>query len=128
MAKTWVLDTETKGTGAHIAPLKESAARQAERELEVVTFKRTLPPAASPAQTPSASFKVVDVRSARVIGEGIDTRATVDLLTRMNSVTDARIYVWMHAARRWRLLSLREQRTLWAFREQAAPSAQSVPA
>ncbi len=128
MAKTWVLDTETKGTGAHIAPLKEAPAPQAERDLEVVTFKRTPPPVESPAPAPSASFKVVDVMSARVIGEGIDTRATVDLLTRMNSVTDARIYVWAHTAKRWRLLSLREQRTLWAFRAQSAPSAQSIPA
>jgi hypothetical protein len=128
MAKTWVLDTETKGTGAHIAPLKEPAARQVERELEVVTFERTSPPAESPAPAPSASFKVVDVMSARVIGEGIDTRATVDLLKRMNSVTDARIYVWAHTAQRWRLLSLREQRTLWAFRAQTSPSAPSIPA
>ena len=30
MAKKWVLDTGTKGTGAHIAPLKEEQPKQAE--------------------------------------------------------------------------------------------------
>lgn len=126
MAKTWVLDTETKGTGAHIAPLKEAPAPRAERDLEVVTFKRTPPPVESPAAAPPASFKVVDVMSASVIGEGIDTRETVDLLKRMNSVTDVRIYVWAHEARRWRPLSLREQRALWAFRSRVGSPAQPI--
>jgi hypothetical protein len=34
MAKVWVLDTETKGTGAHVAPLEDAAepgAKQAPR-------------------------------------------------------------------------------------------------
>ena len=29
MGKTWILDTETKGTGAHVAPLDESAEKPA---------------------------------------------------------------------------------------------------
>ena len=32
MAKTWVLDTETKGTGAHVVPLDKVVRPPAERE------------------------------------------------------------------------------------------------
>jgi hypothetical protein len=32
MAKTWVLDTETKGTGAHVVPLDTVVRSPAERE------------------------------------------------------------------------------------------------
>jgi hypothetical protein len=115
VAKTWVLDTETKGTGAHIAPLKDRRSHL-ERELATVTFER--PPARARELEPPAprAFKVVDVMSARVLAEGLDTRETLALLAGMKSVVDARIYVWAPSAERWRLLSRAEQRTLWRLR------------
>lgn len=119
MAKTWVLDTETKGTGAHIAPLKPEQSH-AERDLALVTFERpprhTETPEPEPARAPR-EFKVVDVMSARVLGEGVDARETLELLAKMRSVTDTRIYTWVDGAERWRLLTLAEQKALWAMRE-----------
>lgn len=115
VAKTWILDTETKGTGAHIAPLKDGRPRP-ERELATVTFERPARPAAEPAPPAPRVFKVVDVMSARVLAEGADTRETLELLAGMKSVVDARIYVWAPAAERWRLLSIAEQRALWELR------------
>ena len=41
MAKTWRLDTETKGTGAHVVPLENAPQRsEAEQELATVTLER----------------------------------------------------------------------------------------
>ncbi len=121
VAKTWILDTETKGTGAHIAPLKEERPRP-ERELSTVTFDRPARPVAEPEPPAPRAFKVVDVMSARVLAEGADTRETLDLLAGMKSVVDARIYVWAPGGERWRLLSVAEQRALWQLRGRA-PSA-----
>jgi hypothetical protein len=43
MAKTWVLDTDTKGTGAHVVPL-EKALAQPEPRKEAPPPKRAAPP------------------------------------------------------------------------------------
>jgi hypothetical protein len=115
VARTWILDTETKGTGAHIAPLKDGRPRP-ERGLATVTFDRPPRPVEEPAPLAPRVFKVVDVMSAQVLAEGVDTRETLELLAGMKSVVDARIYVWAPGAGRWRLLSIGEQRALWQLR------------
>jgi len=120
MAKTWVLDTETKGTGAHMVPL-ESALRRAseEHDLATVTLKR--PPARAPEPPPEPAplrFKVVDVLGARELARDIGVREAVGLLEHISSVLDARIYVWMPSSARWRLLTLDEHRLMWQFRGQ----------
>src|ERR1700730_9629142 len=117
MARTWILDTETKGTGAHVVPLEKALKKpSSEQELAVVALER--PPRAVEPTEPLAplKFKIVDVRSSRELADGIDTRETVDLLKDIRSVIDIRIYVWMRLAERWRLLTLAEQKTLWGFR------------
>ena len=119
VAKTWILDTETKGTGAHIAPLKDGSPRP-ERELVTVTFERPARPVEEPAPPAPRVFKVVDVVSTRVLAEGADTRETLALLAGMRSVVDARIYVWAPGSDRWRLLSIAEQRALWQLRNRAS--------
>ncbi|MCW3067616.1 MAG: hypothetical protein JWL67_241 [Solirubrobacterales bacterium] len=121
MAKTWVLDTETKGTGAHIAPL-EKVQQGPRKEQELATVKLERPPRAPRAQGLPAgplTFKVLDIRSSEVLSEGLDARATVEVLAGVGSVVDVRIYVWMQKAARWRLLTLAEQRALWRFRDAA---------
>jgi hypothetical protein len=119
VARTWRLDTETKGTGAHIAPLEKASDRGEDRELATVTLERPPRPAVPPEPVEPLRFKVVDVRSSEVLAEGADTRETVDVLEAMGSVVDVRIYVWMQRAARWRLLTLDEQRALWRFRGRA---------
>jgi hypothetical protein len=118
MAKTWILDAETKGTGAHVAPLERREAR-AEPDLALVALKR--PPRPAPAREPAAPrvFKVVDVLSAQVIADGVGARETLALLAGMRSMIDARVYVWAPSAERWRLLTLDEHRTLWGLRGRA---------
>jgi hypothetical protein len=126
MAKTWVLDTETKGTGAHIAPLnseqRDRFASGGERELALVTLERPPRPVEEPVHE-AQRFRVVDVLGAQVLGEGIGVRETLALLAGMRSALDARISVWVPDSERWRLLSLEEHRTLWGMRELGAANA-----
>ena len=126
MAKTWILDTETKGTGAHMVPLEKALAkRSAEEDLAVVTLQA--PPAPpgppEPIEPPAPlSFRIVDVRSSLLLADGVDARAAVEVLEDVGSVVDIRIYVWAPLRERWRLLTLEEQKTLWGFRGRTEPS------
>jgi hypothetical protein len=117
MAKTWILDTETKGTGAHVVPLEKALKTPSpERDLALVEWERPPRTTQSPQSPAPLKFKIVDVRSSRVLAEAISARETVDLLADVGSVVDIRIYVWARTAERWRLLTLDEQGALWKFR------------
>jgi hypothetical protein len=117
MAKTWLLDSETKGTGAHVLPLDAVLKKPtAERDLALVELERPTRAQRVIKAPGQRTFKVVDVMSARVLAEGVSAAETVELLERARSVVDVRVYVWMREARRWRLLSLQEQKALWGFR------------
>jgi hypothetical protein len=120
-ARTWVLDTETKGTGAEMVPL-ERALRRAEPRTERIRVIRRKPrgspraprdePASETSQTGPRRFKIVDVMSGKVLAEHADIQATLDLLKARRSVVDARVYVWDEQGEDWRPLSLREQQAL----------------
>ena len=119
MAKTWVLDTETKGTGANVVPLEKVLRRPGkEPDLATVTFER--PPSSPAVEAPEPAaplrFKVVDVLGARELARDVGLPATLRLLEGMHTVLDARVYVWMPISRRWRLLTLDEHKLLWEFR------------
>ena len=126
MAKTWVLDTETKGTGAHIAPLKRNDGAKS-RELNLVRFH---PPAAARGSGSDAAersvsaralrFKVVDILAARVVAEDVTLSAAVRALGSSRKAIDARVYVRRTEGGRWELLSLADTRRLWSLR--ARPS------
>ncbi len=127
MAKTWVLDTDTKGTGAEMVPIEKTRARpRREGDLALVDLggpSRVPPPETPPAPT---LFKVVDVLSARTLAENVGARDAVRALEGLRSVLDARIFVWSPERGRWRLLSLQEAKALWAFRGAAEPAAQAA--
>jgi hypothetical protein len=119
MAKVWVLDTETKGTGAEMVPLEkvlEEPSRGRAPTLAPKPSKRVEPPAA---RAPWR-FKVVDVMTRRVVGEALDARTTVDLLKDFRSAVDVSVYAWDQAGAEWRPLTLGERRTLWSFRDRVA--------
>ena len=121
MAKTWVLDTETKGTGAHMVPLEQTLRRGTEsRKLDTVTLRRAPAPAAVPEapQPAPLRFRIVDVASGTELAHDVDARSAVEELTHLRSVLDARIYVWVPQDDRWRLLTLDEHRQMWRFRDQ----------
>ena len=117
MGRIWVLDTDTKGTGAEMVPL-EKVQREPDRE----PVRRYAPPAARPGPvvTPRprapASFRVADVLSGRVVAEGVGIKETVELLAQRRSAVDVTIDVWDSAAEDWHRLTHGERRALWALR------------
>jgi hypothetical protein len=124
MRKTWVLDTETKGTGANVVPLEKTLQpERIERDLALVELDRPARPPEEPEQLAPLAFKVVDVMSARVLAEGVGARETVELLEGMASALDARIYVRTGKTGRWRLLTFDERKALWRFRRPTAARA-----
>jgi hypothetical protein len=122
--KVWVLDTETKGTGAEMVPLEKVLRKPTSGEpLSVhVPPKREPRPPKEPEPKPPRSFRIVDVTTGDVLGEHLDTRATIAALEDVGSVVDVRIYVWDHSTKRWVLLTLGEQKTLWEFRGRREPA------
>jgi hypothetical protein len=125
MAKTWVLDTETKGTGAHMVPL-EAVLKGPERksELNLIQLRRPTPP--RPVREPDPPtqriFKIVNVMTRETLAEGADLPITVDLLGDVRSIVDVHVYVWDADRRRWRMLGLNEQRALWDARRPPRPA------
>jgi len=131
MGKIWVLDTDTKGTGAEMVPLEKvlqrkgpmspkdagaSPARRARRTRP----KPDLKPVEAPKPRQPRKFKVVDVMTRQALAEGAGIRETLNLLERTRSVVDVTVYVWEPGAERWRALAFGEQKALWGFRRQPA--------
>jgi len=116
--KVWVLDTETKGTGAEVVPLDKVLRKPGSGEPLVVHAppKREPRPPKEPEPKRPREFKIVDVTTGEVLGEHLDTRAAVAALEGVDSIVDVRIYAWDHRNDKWVLLTLGEQRALWQFR------------
>ena len=114
MAKRWVLDTETKGTGAELLPLEKVLKRAESSRGPVIVGPKPEPrPAPEPEPKQPPRFKVVDVMSEQVLSEGVDLRATLRVLAQKRSVVDVRVYLWDDAGEAWRRLSIGEHKTLW---------------
>ena len=116
MSRKWVLDTETKGTGAQMVPLEKAHAGDGPRAPIVV---REQPPAPAKPVEPTGPrrFKVVDVLSRQVLAEDVDLRAAVDVLRGARSIVDVNVYVWQDAD--WFQLSQGDRRRLWALRDRS---------
>ena len=120
MARVWVLDTSTKGTGATMVPLESILRKPSARGDPIYVPPPPAPKAPAPAQPRRArTFKVIDVRSREVLAEDATARATIQVLNAVRSIVDVNVYVWMPATDRWRLLTFDEQRLLWSHRDPA---------
>src|SRR4051794_35821550 len=110
MGKTWILDTETKGTGANMVPLEKVQRRPGEGEREPIfvppKLRRRPEPEPAPRQPPR--FRVVDVMTLLPLADDATGRETVDARKNVRSVVDIRISRWDHEAERWRPLTLGE--------------------
>jgi hypothetical protein len=126
MAKTrtaWVLDTETKGTGAEMVPLERLEERKrlkGERER-----LRVIGPKAEPADEPVAPeapraprrFRIVSVLTRQVLADDAGITEALRALRDVTSIVDVNVYVWDPAEEDWRPLKLSERRALWGLRE-----------
>ena len=117
MGRIWVLDTDTKGTGAEMVPLDK-----VERKADPVPERRFVapkpePPPELPAEPkPPPRFRVTDVMSGEALVERAGTRETVELLRGRRSVVDVTIDVWDHEQEIWRRLTHGERKVLWELR------------
>jgi hypothetical protein len=123
--KVWVLDTETKGTGAEMVPLEKLQRRRRATRSAAPTsvIRRTRPSEGRPsvsAPEPEVRaprrFKVVGVMSGEVVADELGPREVIEAMGPFGSVFDVRIYVWEPLDEDWRLLSLGERKAIWARR------------
>lgn len=129
MGKVWILDTETKGTGANMVPLDSVLRKPGSDAVEGFHLPALKPPEPAPEAPPAPRrFKVVNVLTREVLADGADTRETVALLRGVRSIVDVTIWVWQPQMQRWRMLSLEETRALWEYRGRLADPAQPEPA
>ena len=116
--KVWVLDTETKGTGAHMVPLEDVLSRPAPSREPFFVPPKPKPRAPKPAEPqPPRTFRIVDVATQAVLAEDAQAREALDVLNGIRSIVDVKVFVWEPKADRWRLLTLDEQRLLWDRRD-----------
>jgi hypothetical protein len=117
MGKTWLLDTETKGTGAQMVPLDKALERKrgapkGER-FSVIKREREEPrdetTTGDEAPITPRRFRVLNVITRRVVADDVEARELVELLAEARSVADVQVYVREDSAGEWRPLSLREQ-------------------
>jgi hypothetical protein len=122
MAKVWVLDTETKGTGAEMVPL-EKVLRKPGSE-PVRRRARPVPRSArkekAPEPTPPRRFRVIDALSRELLADDAGLAQTIQVLGDVRQQVDVSVYVGEPKADDWRLLTRRELGLLWDRRPQAA--------
>ena len=131
MGKIWILDTETKGTGAEMVPLERALERRrsapGERPSNAPRRRpaRLPQPAPGPREEPPprepSRFKIVSALSGQVIAEDATAREAVAALAGLRSLVDARVYVREPGG--WRPLTMREQKLLREFRDHVMPAA-----
>ena len=121
MAKTWILDTGTKGTGASVVPLERVQQQPAPSGEKLYVPPKPRPkPRPEPAPRRPRQFKIIDVVTRETLAEDVDTRSTLRLLRDVRSTVDVHVYVRDPETEAWRLLALKEQRALWDARHRVA--------
>jgi hypothetical protein len=123
---TWVLDTETKGTGAEMIPLErlEERKRLKGDPERIRVIGPAIPESSDTAREAEQTeaprrFKVVDVLSRQVLGEDVGLSEALQAVAGFDSVVDVKVYVWEPALAEWRPLTWSERRAFWAFRDAA---------
>ena len=114
MGRVWVLDTDTKGTGAEMVPLDKVQQKPAATSEPFFVPPKPTPREPKPAEPRAPRrFKVVDVTTRAVLADGSGARETLEALRGVRSIVDVNVSVWEPVTERWRLLTLAEQRVLW---------------
>ena len=126
---TWVLDTETKGTGAEMVPLERLEERkrlQAERERIRVVGPKPDPGdelAFQPeAQRTPRRFRIVNVLSRQTLADDVGISQALEALRGVGSVVDVNVFVWEPEQEDWRPLTMSERRRLWNLRSAGSPA------
>jgi hypothetical protein len=126
MAKTWILDTSTKGTGASMVPLDNVLSKPSERTERIFVPPPRPKAASAPEPRQPRLFKVVDIVTRQVLTEGAHAREALEVLDGVRSIVDVNVYVWQPKTEKWRLLSFEERRLLWDARATAGAPASTA--
>ena len=113
MRRIWILDTETKGTGAEMVPLDTVLKKPGARSEPRLPAPKRKPRQKTAAPRHPRRFRVVDIATRAVLAENAGARDTLAVLRDVRSTVDVEVFVWDSERERWRLLTLGEQRTLW---------------
>jgi hypothetical protein len=113
MGTTWILHTETKGTGAQMVPWTKATQRSRDPERVFVRDKagRARQPE-SPKPRARRKFRIVDVMTRRELASGVPVDEALAVLRGVRSVVDVNVYVWDQDRVRWRQLTFEEQHRL----------------
>jgi hypothetical protein len=115
MAKTWILQTETKGTGATVVPIERATERAAVREPLRVP-RKPQPHAPEPPATRSPHrFRIVDVMTRQTLVDDGSAAEAVAALKDVRSTVDVTVSVWDRERSRWRPVTMGEQQALFHF-------------
>jgi hypothetical protein len=112
MGTTWVLDTETKGTGANMVPLERVTKRGSTPARQFVIPDRRPRDEAAPKRKAPRRFRIVDVMTRETVVDNGSARETVEALGSVRSIVDVNVYVWDEEQDRWVLLPFGEQSAL----------------
>jgi hypothetical protein len=114
MGRVWVLDTETKGTGAEMVPLDKVQQKPPARTEPLFVPPKRKPREPKPAEPRAPrAFRVVEVATRVVLAEDVRAREALEVLAGVRSIVDVHVFVWDPDRDDWRLLSMPEQRALW---------------
>jgi hypothetical protein len=113
----WVLETQTKGTGANVVPL-EKVLKGPSAPVPGFGFRKPPPREPEPPELREPyRFKLTDVMTREVLAEDVDAREAVTALEDVRSIVDVVVHVWEPTTQRWRMLTFGETRTLWDRRD-----------
>ncbi|HSD25575.1 MAG TPA: hypothetical protein VLB79_14740 [Solirubrobacterales bacterium] len=122
----WVLDTETKGTGAEMVPLerleRERNRPKGGRERIRVISRDDPKVLDEPRQQAgerriARRFKIVDVRSREALAEDVGLAEALETLRGVGGVVDVNVFIRHADDEDWHPLTLSERKTLWGFRD-----------
>jgi hypothetical protein len=117
MGKVWVLDTQTKGTGANVVPLERAMKRGSAAGPLFVARKPAPQPPEAPEPRRPRRFRVVNLMTREPLVEDVNAREAVDALKAVRSVVDVEVYVRQHDQDRWRRLTFSERQAMWELAE-----------
>jgi hypothetical protein len=113
--RAWVLDHETKGTGAHMVPLDKVADADREGGQSVVVVQPRKRRPKQPEPRAPRRFKVVDVMTRQTLAEDVGIRDAVQLLEGIRSSVDVTLYARADDGR-WQQLTHPERQAIWQLR------------
>jgi hypothetical protein len=116
MAKTWVLETQTKGTGATMVPLERVLRKGASEAVPGFAIPDRKRPAEEPTPHSPHEFRIIDLMTRAVLADRVDARGAVAALHDVRSIVDVSVYVWEPIPARWRKLTFGEAHALWECR------------